>query len=74
MTGKIEMSYLLLPKLGIILETIPSLQNWCRRLMERDAWRKTQLSLEDFEAFKRRVKVLVKLRRRTLIRESSVKR
>jgi glutathione S-transferase len=42
--------------------------------MERDAWRKTQLSLEDFEAFKRRVKVLVKLRRRTLIRESSVKR
>jgi glutathione S-transferase len=63
----------LLPMLRIPLKKYPSLQNWCKRLMERDAWHKTQLSSEDFEAFKRRVKVLVKLRRRALVRETSAK-
>lgn len=51
----------LLPKLGVSLSNYPKLDDWFRRLMERDAWRKTELSAEDFEKFKR---VLVKLRKR----------
>lgn len=63
----------LLPQLGVPLEIYPQLNAWCSRLMEREAWRKTQLSPEDFEAFKRRVRVLVKLRRRALSRENTKK-
>ena len=32
--------------------------------MQRPAWQKTALCVEEFEDFKRRVKVLVKLRQR----------
>lgn len=63
----------LLPQLGVPLEIYPQITDWCERLMEREAWRKTQLSPEDFEAFKRRVRVLVKLRRRALTRENTKK-
>ncbi len=55
-----------LPKLGVNFSDYPKLEPWYERLMEREAWRKTELSAEDFEQFKRRVKVLVKLRRREM--------
>lgn len=54
----------LLPKLGINLTNYPKINKWCERLMQREAWRKTELSAEDFEQFKRRVQVLVKLRKK----------
>ena len=54
----------LLPKLGVNLSDYPTIDNWCNRLMQRPLWQKTALSPEEFEQFKRRVKVLVKLRMR----------
>lgn len=63
----------LLPKLGITLDDYPNLNNWCQRLLQREVWQKTQLSTADFEAFKRRVRVLVKLRKRNLSRNNNQK-
>jgi len=64
----------LLPKLGINLSNdYPKIYEWCERLMQRPAWRKTELSVEDFKQFKRRVQVLVKLRRRELSRVNNAK-
>ncbi|NEQ07453.1 MAG: glutathione S-transferase family protein [Moorea sp. SIO4E2] len=57
----------LLPKLEINLTDYPNMDQWFKRLMQREAWQKTDLSAEDFEEFKRRIKVLVKLRARELI-------
>ncbi|BAZ48000.1 glutathione S-transferase [Nostoc sp. NIES-4103] len=58
----------LLPRLGINLNDYPELKAWSERLMQRPAWQKTELSAENFEQFKRRVKVLVKLNRHKLNR------
>ncbi len=59
----------LLPRLGINLSNYyPKIHEWCERLMQRPAWRQTELSAEDFEQFKRRVQVLVRLRKRELSR------
>ncbi|RCJ23862.1 hypothetical protein A6770_29025 [Nostoc minutum NIES-26] len=55
-----------MPRLGVNLNDYPQLQDWSERLMQRPAWQKTESSAEDFEQFKRRVKVLVKLRRHKL--------
>jgi glutathione S-transferase len=63
----------LLPKLGINLSNYPKIDKWCERLMQREAWRQAELSAEDFEQFKRRVQVLVKLRRRELSRGNNAK-
>jgi len=54
--------------LGISLNNYPSLSAWYHRLMQREAWQKTQLYAEDFGELKRRVQVLVKLRQRELTR------
>jgi glutathione S-transferase len=56
----------LLPNLGINLNDYPTLDNWCRRLIQREAWQKTEVSTEDFEQFKRKVRVLVKSRQREM--------
>lgn len=58
-----DMSFL--PMLGVKLSHYPKLNDWFERLMQREAWQKTELSTEDFEKFKR---VLVKLRRREMSR------
>jgi glutathione S-transferase len=58
----------LLPRLGVTLDRHPALAAWCQRLMAREVWQKTQISSENLEAFKHRVRVLVKLRRRELTR------
>ncbi|MBD2252239.1 glutathione S-transferase family protein [Nostoc parmelioides] len=51
----------LLPKLGISFSNYPNLQDWFERLMTRKSWQQTELSVEDFEKFKR---VFLKLRQR----------
>jgi glutathione S-transferase len=56
-----------LPRLGVNIDDYPNLNQWSERLMARPVWQKTKLSDEDFAAFKRRVKVLVKLRRREML-------
>ncbi|GBE90444.1 glutathione S-transferase family protein [Nostoc cycadae] len=55
-----------LPSLGINLNHYPKINEWTERLMQRPVWQKTKLSADDFEQFKRRVRILVKLRRRKL--------
>ncbi|NEP50375.1 MAG: glutathione S-transferase family protein [Moorea sp. SIO3C2] len=57
----------LLPKLEINLTDYPNMDQWFKRLMQREPWQKTDMSAEDFEEFKRRIKVIVKLRTRELI-------
>jgi glutathione S-transferase len=54
----------LLPKLGINFENYPKLNNWFERLMQRDVWQKTELSMEEYEQFKRVLKILIKRKSR----------
>ncbi|MBD2440411.1 glutathione S-transferase family protein [Nostoc sp. FACHB-110] len=60
---------LYLPNLGVNLSDYPKIYEWSERLMQRPVWEKTKISPEDFEQFKRRVKILVKLRLRELSRK-----
>ncbi len=52
--------------LGVSLESYPSLSQWQERLMERVPWQETQINDSDLENFKRRVRVLVRMRRRAM--------
>jgi glutathione S-transferase len=58
-----------LPNLGVSLQDYPQLNAWTERLMQRPVWQKTKLSAEDFAAFQRRVRVLVRMRRREMNRK-----
>ncbi len=60
----------LLPKLGVNFDNYPTLNKWFERLMQRPAWKETELSHEDIEEFKRRVRILAKMRKRELSRTS----
>jgi glutathione S-transferase len=63
---------ILLPHLGIDISSLyPTLGEWCDRLMEREVWRNTARSTQEVEQFKRRLKVLVKMRMREMIRGSN---
>jgi glutathione S-transferase len=65
---------ILLPHLGIDIGSLyPTLGEWCDRLMEREVWRNTARSTQQVEQFKRRLKVLVKMRMRDMIRGSNPK-
>ncbi|MBD2663722.1 glutathione S-transferase [Richelia sinica FACHB-800] len=55
-----------LPYLEFNLQPYQKIYDWSARLMQRPAWQKTQLSMEDFDKFKGRVRVLLKLRRREM--------
>jgi glutathione S-transferase len=60
---------ILLPHLGIDISSLyPRLGQWCDRLMQREVWRKTARSTQEVEQFKRRLKVLVKMRMREMSR------
>jgi glutathione S-transferase len=60
---------ILLPHLGIDISSLdPRLGEWCDRLMEREVWRKTARNTQEVEQFKRRLKVLVKMRMREMSR------
>jgi glutathione S-transferase len=50
--------------LGVPLETYPNLKQWQQRLMERAPWQETQISEPDLENFRRRVRVMVRLRQK----------
>ena len=56
----------ILPWLDLPLDSYPKLQEWCDRIVERDAWRQTQFHPEDWHEFKRRVQIMAKRRVRTL--------
>ncbi|KST65289.1 glutathione S-transferase family protein [Mastigocoleus testarum] len=58
----------LLPKLGVDFCNYPTLNRWFERLMERPIWEQTKLSDRDFQEFKRRVRILAKMRKRELSR------
>ncbi len=60
----------LLPHLGVSLDSHPTLHHWLQRVMERPVWQTAALSDTEVEEFKRRVKVLVKLRRRQWTQKS----
>jgi glutathione S-transferase len=52
-----------LPNLGVNLSDYPQINEWSERLMQRPVWQKTKLSSEEVEAFKTRVRAIVRLRR-----------
>lgn len=54
----------LLPYVQVDLADYPALQAWSERLMAREAWQKTQPNPAQFEEFKRRVKIIARLRLR----------
>ncbi len=56
------------PLLGVKLLGFPKLQGWLDRMMARPVWQQARLSQENWEQFRRRVKVLVRLRQRELRR------
>jgi glutathione S-transferase len=58
----------LLPKLGVSFSNYHKLHEWFERLMQRDVWRKTELSAEEFEQFRR---VLIRLRRKSTMAEGA---
>jgi glutathione S-transferase len=51
-----------LPYLGVDIRDYPQLNQWFERLIQRPVWQQTKVSPEDFELFKQRVRILVKLR------------
>lgn len=53
-----------LPSLGVSLANYPKLSSWSERLLEREAWQETQLSSEAFEEFKRRMRILPRIRQK----------
>lgn len=50
---------ILASKLGYDLSQVETIQQWCDRLMQRDAWQQTQPNVEQIEMFKQTVEVLV---------------
>ncbi|MEO0374929.1 MAG: glutathione S-transferase family protein [Cyanobacteria bacterium P01_A01_bin.17] len=52
--------------LGVSLGSYPNLKQWQQRLMDRAPWQSTQISEPDLENFRRRVKVMVRLRQRAM--------
>ena len=57
-----------LPDLGIDLTDYPKLKAWSARLLSRPTWRQIALSAEEWNNFKRRMKLIPKIleRRRRL--------
>ncbi len=53
---------ILLTYLEIDLSNYPIIKSWCDRLMGREPWQKTAMSTEDFQLFRRRVRVLIRQR------------
>lgn len=53
-----------LPWLDMPLTDYPRLSAWSARVMAREAWQKTQISPEAFADFKRRVRILPRVRKR----------
>jgi glutathione S-transferase len=54
----------LLTKLGLDFNNYPRINTWFERLMQREVWQKTELSTEEYEQFKRVLKILIKRKSR----------
>ncbi|MGF1601899.1 MAG: glutathione S-transferase family protein [Thermosynechococcaceae cyanobacterium] len=52
--------------LGVSLTLYPNLEQWQTRLMERAPWQETQMTELELENFRRRVRVLVRMRQRVM--------
>lgn len=65
-------SAILLSKLGVNFSNYSNLNQWCDRLMQREAWQKTQPNAAEIEIFKQRVKMLIRRKKKEMkaIRES----
>lgn len=53
-----------LPLLGVSLAGYQKLSSWSKQLLKREAWQETQLSPEAFENFKRRLRILPRVRQK----------
>jgi glutathione S-transferase len=51
----------LLPDLGVALTDYPRLQDWSARLWIRPSWQQIALSVEEWQSFKRHIRVLPKI-------------
>ncbi|MBH8552970.1 glutathione S-transferase family protein [Nostocaceae cyanobacterium CENA357] len=60
----------LLSKSGFSFNNYPKLKDWFERLMQREIWQRTELNQEDFEKFKRVLRIM---RRRKLSQENKIK-
>ena len=47
-----------LPNLGVALTNYPRLEAWSERLMSRPTWQQIQLSADEWDNFKRRIRVM----------------
>ena len=47
-------------RLGVSIESYPSLNQWFQRVSEREAWQKTEPSNADFEVWKKWVTLMIK--------------
>jgi glutathione S-transferase len=52
-------SVILVSKLGFNLSQVAAIEAWCDRLMQREAWQKTQPNAEQLEIFKQTVAALI---------------
>jgi glutathione S-transferase len=52
----------LLPRFGFPLSSFPEIEAWEKRLWEREVWQKTKLSDLDLDNFRRRLRVLIRMR------------
>jgi len=52
-------SVILVSKLGFDLSQVAAIEAWCDRLMQREAWQKTQPNAEQLEIFKQTVAALI---------------
>lgn len=50
-----------LPKLGVTLVDYPKLSRWSERLLARPSWQQIELSAEEWDTFRRRMRVIPKL-------------
>jgi len=50
-----------LPAVGIPLTNHPGLQRWSERLLTRPSWQEIELSCEEWDTFKRRMRVIPKI-------------
>lgn len=53
------LSVYFLSKLGVSLADYPSVQNWQTALQQRESWQQVQLTPEEFEMFKTKVKAIL---------------
>jgi glutathione S-transferase len=49
------------PDLGVALTNYPRLSRWSERLLARPSWQQIALSVEEWNTFKRRMRVIPKL-------------